>query len=161
MRAATMSVSVHSCIPLTVCSAHRTQPINVIYYYYAYYLGLLLDQKTSNPSPFLYGGENWGPGRWGGFSKCNRYIAVSTTMLGGDRVLCLDLIRYTKPGVQIHLYCGRWYWGVVMGFYSGDSEDLLVGGIRNLKLEVKPHWRGRQISVGLPAWLRQVLAVSV
>ena len=45
-----------------------------------------------------------------------------------------------------------------MGFYGGDSEDHLAGVIRNLKLEVNPYWRGPQISVGLPAWLRQVLA---
>ena len=64
----------------------------------------------------------------GGFPKCNHCIVVSIALLDGDRVLCLDPSRRIVPGVQIHSYCGRWYWGgLVMGFYSGDSEGHLRG----------------------------------
>ena len=69
----------------------------------------------------------------------------------------MESYAWTLLGVQFHLYCGRWYWGIVMGFHNGDSEGPL-GVIRNLKLEVKPHWRDLQLSEGFPTWLRQVFA---
>ena len=98
--------------------------------------------QGSNPGlphcrQILYHLSHQGSPGGGGFPKCNHCIAVSTALLGGDRVLCLDLSRCIAPGVQIHSYCGRWYWGV--SFYSGDSEGHLRGHQKS-KVSSKVPW---------------------
>lgn len=75
---------------------------------------------------------------------CNQY-----NTFGGDRVLCLDLVRPTEPGVQFPLHCERWCLGVIMNFPVGVLKTLW-GVIRNLKLVLSPirealrYWWGAQ-----------------
>ena len=64
----------------------------------------------------------------------------------------LQLLAYTTATATARSSVSFILWEVVLGgrvlmdFYSGGLETIR-GAIRNVKLEVKPRWRGPQVSV--------------